>query len=47
MALEGSKEPGIGDQEVGKMDEGRLLDLGNKEMSGPRSEGWPDNGHCL
>lgn len=33
MALGGPKEPGIGDQEVGKMGEGRVPDLGNKEMS--------------
>lgn len=47
MELGVSKEPGIRGQEVSKVGECGVPGLENKEMSGPRSESWPDNGHCL
>lgn len=43
----GAKEPGTGDQEVNKVSDGGVPDLGNNRMSESRSEGWLDNGHCL
>lgn len=47
MELGASKEPGIRGQEVSKVGECGDPGLEDKEMSGSRSEGWPDNGHRL